>query len=329
LERDPATDAYLFASWQQLYQIAGAKVPEIWARGLMRQEGHTFPLSDIFFLAHNLQMATVTLGVVTELQQNGSYVSDGSFISTDIIVKCIGYEHTHALENICGRLHTRRFGLADPHLWISTEINLSDVPPDMTLHCEPVVKGNPFVSSYLSVCQFQAEIIASYFESPDKALLHDCPPSARMTTFSSKDFSEGLQILYENNQGVRNHLVQHTHAKAADTRLTISLEMYLSSNKKAWTIIHSTLVLRAGEHRDPLPYVFSVVSERIKRDKYHPGNRPKHVDDAAAQSVVRRQVHWSTTPHPMLEHAQQDATNPRWTSALAGRLRNLISHHVV
>ena len=65
-KHDPVGDAVSLGYWQLAYDTSGATRPECWKQGLLKPDGHTVSTSDLYFLAHHLQVcftrAPVTLG---------------------------------------------------------------------------------------------------------------------------------------------------------------------------------------------------------------------------------------------------------------------------
>ena len=360
LENDSTLDARLMSLWQEFYKQSSAIAPEVWKEGKLRHEGHTFPLSDIFFLAHNVRTAYTHVGTLTRLHATKAAISDGSFLDVDAVVKCIGFEHTHAIEQICGRSQTGVGGLMDEKLWITTEINLSDVlPSGQDSLTDPVIRGNPFVSSYLTIAQYQADFLVRCWENPQlETRVLASSPRARITTFSSTNMIEGMQVAFAVDPSVRDRLVEIGHNTAADAEAAMPLSTYLTTNAANWVAIHQMLLVRAPESREPIPYLFKDIPRMLARDKYASGDKyvaarqreqapketpkpqltqshdtppPVHAAKAPlpAPAAQHREFAWSETPHPMLQRFQPGENGATWRTPVAGRLSGLVAGHVL
>ena len=82
LRTDAGGDSIIMSRWQSLYDDSGAARPECWLNGLLKPDGHTVSVSDIFFVAHTTSMLTTRVGEVDHLTEHALVTRDGQVSST-------------------------------------------------------------------------------------------------------------------------------------------------------------------------------------------------------------------------------------------------------
>ena len=121
---DPAGDSAVLAAWQRAYDLSGAARPECWADGLLKPDGHTVSVSDLFFVAHHLGLVTTVVGEAARLTRHGVLTTDGAHLDAQVVVKCVGFETSGVASALIGAEAMRGFGLVDGNLWVQAEPHL-------------------------------------------------------------------------------------------------------------------------------------------------------------------------------------------------------------
>ena len=107
--------------WHEAYDVSGAVRPECWKEGLLKPDGHTVSVSDLFFIAHWLRMMDVQLGEVDHLEDYGVVTAAGQRISAEVVVKAVGFEPNAGNARLVGQTRMRSIGLVDENLWCHVE----------------------------------------------------------------------------------------------------------------------------------------------------------------------------------------------------------------
>ena len=87
-----AGSGVMIGLWQTMYLLAGATPPECWAVGKFRPDGHTVSVSDMYFVAHFLQLLDTRCDVVQHINRVGVCTRRGSMIVTCIDIQALGFE---------------------------------------------------------------------------------------------------------------------------------------------------------------------------------------------------------------------------------------------
>ena len=163
-----AGDAEVLQAWRGAYDASGAVRPECWQQGLLKPDGHTVSVSDLFFVAHHLGMMSVELGEAACLEPGGVRTNTGKLLEAGVVVKApqlqpqaatprtqaaylsylpqaVGFETNAANSRMLGRGHMRPNGLVERDLWLLAEP-----------HLDAGAFTSPFGSSYLNVVTYRA-----------------------------------------------------------------------------------------------------------------------------------------------------------------------------
>lgn len=153
-----AGDISTFSTWNQLYLDANAAPPECWKEGLLKPNGHTVSVSDVFYQASRLGMADCK---VTEIQHfrndgYGAKMTDGKDMDFDILIKCTGFYINKDVVNITGqkKMHPNSF----------MDVNMIYI-------AEPLLDaaqfGSPFGSSYVGGMCNNVKMFAKFFKQTE------------------------------------------------------------------------------------------------------------------------------------------------------------------
>ena len=82
-----AGDAEVLQAWRAAYDVSGAVRPECWQQGMLKPDGHTVSVSDLFFIAHHLGMMSVELGEAACLEPSGVRTKAGKLLEAGVVVK--------------------------------------------------------------------------------------------------------------------------------------------------------------------------------------------------------------------------------------------------
>ena len=148
-------DVIILQIWQKAYDSARAARPEYWASGVVKPDGVSASVTDLYFVAHHLERATSKLGQVASFTPNlppSVLTKDGEELPADIFIKCHGFEKTSA-ELIMGRSRTRAIGLVEQNLWLVTEGILDEN-----------WLNTPFGSSWGSYAHFLSKCYVRYYK---------------------------------------------------------------------------------------------------------------------------------------------------------------------
>ena len=92
-----AGDADVLQAWRAAYDVSGAVRPECWQQGMLKPDGHTVSVSDLFFIAHHQGMMSVELGEAACLEPTGVRTKAGKLLEAGVVVKA-----PHATLNVLG-----------------------------------------------------------------------------------------------------------------------------------------------------------------------------------------------------------------------------------
>ena len=156
LKHDAAGDAVVLSYWHRAYDASGARRPECWLEGLLKPDGHTVSVSDLFFIAHHLGMMETLVGEVSGIEGSSVSTTSGRTLDAGVIIKCVGFELNEGNERLLGRAHMYPSGLVDQNLWLHFEA-----------HLDSHAFSSPFGSSYLNAVGFNVKVMMRYWQHTD------------------------------------------------------------------------------------------------------------------------------------------------------------------
>ena len=118
-----AGDARVLTAWQRAYDATGATRPECWSEGLLKPDGHTVSVSDMFFAGHHLELVQTQLGEAARLELSGVRTLAGELIRASVLVKCVGFEKNEGNVELLRTRTMRGFGLVDANLWVQVRLH--------------------------------------------------------------------------------------------------------------------------------------------------------------------------------------------------------------
>ena len=232
-----AGDAVVLDHWQKMYDTAGAARPECWAAGMLKPDGHTISVSDIFFIAYRLRMLITLLGEVARLDGVDSVLTRAAErLRAGIVIKCVGFELNEGNERLLGRVCMCGFGMVESCLWLQIEP-----------HLDGGAFTSPFGSSYLNQARFNASLMQRYWQDRrlsarlERAEL----ASSRINTLPASEALQGSRRLVELDSGVVDLLHDHIMAVATACNAMMSPAEYSAENMKLWEA-NFDMLLRAA-----------------------------------------------------------------------------------
>ena len=248
LRHAAAGDTTVLQMWQRAYDTSSAVRPECWEEGLLKPDGHTVSVSDLFFVAHHMRMMATRLGEVVRLEEHVVCTSDGARLEAGVVIKAVGFETNCGNSELLGRTHMRSNGLVARGLWLLAEP-----------HLDSGVFTSPFGSSYLSGVRFSASQLLRYWHDPVLAegLLHAGLSLVPIDTFTASESLSGVHRLNETDPDGASLLRSHLASTAADCHSMMTPEQYLAGNEAQWAQLHDILRPSAPVGWGwPLPYPF-------------------------------------------------------------------------
>jgi len=228
-KHDAAGDAVVLSHWHRVYDISGAHRPECWSEGLLKPDGHTVSVSDLFYIAHALERLSTLCGEVRRLDGTSIHTRAGGVLEATVLIKCVGFELNEGNEKLLGRARMHPTSVAARNLWLQIET-----------HFDSRTFNSPFGSSYLNATSFNAKVmLRSWQDARLRDRLHRselCP--VRINTFSA---SEGMYGLENADVCVSTLLKTHLEATASAFNNTMGLSAYVDWNAKQWRLLHAGL----------------------------------------------------------------------------------------
>ena len=251
---DAASNSQVMSSWQHAYDVAGATRPECWLDGLLKPDGHTVSVSDMFFVAHHLLLVGTSLGVAQCAEPHGIRTAAGRLMLAQIVIKCVGFELNQGNAELLQTQVMRGFGLVDRSLWALVEP-----------HLDAGQFASPFGSSYLSGLRFQAKLVLRYWHQPqlEAQVLESIIPDASVNEFTSSDAYDALVNLSSVDPDVGNLLRAHLAELKHECEETLAFIDYINLNRRQWRKIHQFLSSSAG---NVLKYPFNGLRSLIDAD---------------------------------------------------------------
>ncbi|CAD7924737.1 unnamed protein product [Amoebophrya sp. A25] len=244
LGHDSVTNTKNMITWRSLYERTGAKMPECWMKEI-KHYGHTISVSDIWFIGHHLRILDSLADEIDYFREDGIVCKDsGSFLPCDIVIKCTGFERNAQLipiltpynaVNSCNYLDTNFMYLADALI-------------------DDNVFNSVFGSSVVEMAKLFCSVYLYFWRSPeDYALIQEKLALVPVEIRKWSDYIGGLDLLYENFQGIRDISKQRIDKRREDFLKAHNVEEYLRENRREWNELHHILGVWS-EQTAVLPY---------------------------------------------------------------------------
>ena len=248
--------ATVVAVWRKAYSLSTATPPEVWRQGRFLPEGHTVSISDIYFVAHFLQVAASQVGSATKIEAR-SVVADRGSLDVDILIKCVGFEINDGVERTVGRSHLKLGWMVDDSLFAAFES-----------HPDGNFSGGAF-GSYVDAMGFRCMLLARYWhvrDVTDAALQGSALSTARITTITSSQEGVGMsQLMEHDGDTVFEMTKEHVLKVLKGTMATWTPEEFLEHNQLSWDRAHEEIRSRAAITAT-MPFVFSDVVEVVRSE---------------------------------------------------------------
>jgi hypothetical protein len=245
---DSVGDALVFGRWQGLYTKSSAVKPECWREGIVKPDGHTVSVSDIFFVAHGLRRLITQFGEAKSLTEDAVITNNDDFLPADILLKCIGFEINEGNEKLLGRSHTR--------------LHVGGCHFIYEPHLDSAVFTNLFVTSgHMNVAAFFSERIVASLRKPNLF----ATPMHRINLITVSEAAETLSLQAQDDKDMQQSM-RTSVSKLIDTfHDTMSPEAYLANNETLWHGLHQMLRRSQTDPEAPkeLPYQFSTILSEL------------------------------------------------------------------
>jgi hypothetical protein len=247
--RSAAGNAIVLAHWKRTYELTRAAPPECWRERLLKPDGHTVSVSDIYFLGTHSGHVATRLGAVRRLGARAVHCTDGTVLGASHVIACVGFEANTANKAICGTPQMRAIGLVDEHLWVTLES-----------HLDAGALSGMFGSSYLSYVQFAAKLIRASRSAPSVlATVLAEPSDADMDSFTTGAVMGSIKRMAERDATVRDLLRAHVDEVRRRAHDSMSPEAYLAWNEGLWRDIERLLAAPR------LEYPFADLWQQLRR----------------------------------------------------------------
>lgn len=227
--RSRADDIVVFDAWQVVQDDSGATRPECWARGLLKPDGHTVSVSDIFFIAHRQDRLHTAREEVLRIHPKQIETVSGSFVRAGVLIKCIGFSINEGCEKLLGRSH--RAILGEKNLYVTVEGNF-----------DRDVLATPSGSGLINHLRVFARLMLRAQSSPDDSIPHLVNFSVRVNHFAASANDKALKLLAQEDPDVHLLVKQHVDDIALLCNETMSPAAYVASNEAGWTGTHDLLL---------------------------------------------------------------------------------------
>lgn len=248
--------ATVVSVWRKAYSLSTATPPEVWRQGRFLPEGHTVSISDVYFVAHFLQVAASQAGSAMKIEAR-SVVADRGSLDVDVLIKCVGFEINDGVERTVGRSHVELGWMVDDSLFVAFES-----------HPDGNFSGGAF-GSYVDAMGFRCMLLARYWhvrDVPDTALQGSALSTARIATITSSQEGIGMsQLMEHDGDTVFEMTKEHVLKVLKGTMATWTPEEFLEHNHLSWDRAHEEIRSRAAITAT-MPFVFSDVVEVVRSE---------------------------------------------------------------
>ena len=303
MKRSARGDTIVFSAWQLAYRESGAVQPDVWAQGHLTPPGLSISVSDIFYVAHRLNIMSVRLGSVARLEEKRVITKDEYVITAQILIKSIGFVWGTNTEELLGRARMAGIGRVEHNLWVIFEGQF--------------IFPTPFGSSHLAFAQYFAKLALRSWRRPEvaAAISGINLPCGRMNWVLLGE-KMGLQELIEADitGDSKKQLYEQGKQIASDANQMFTLQQYITQNRAQWEAYRSLfLPVVSAVIRSPKKWVYPFV--RALGELADEGEQFQLVDDditlegRSLQAVGERSVSTSVPFEP-------DGTSPLVESVL-------------
>jgi 3-oxoacyl-(acyl-carrier-protein) synthase/enoyl-CoA hydratase/carnithine racemase/acyl carrier protein/thioredoxin reductase len=246
-KRGAAGDAVMLSHWQKAYDFSGATRPDCWKQGILKPDGHTVSTSDMYFIAHHLQVMETRLGEVARLDKMEVLTTKKDWLAAGVVIKCVGFELNEGNERLLGRAHMKSMGKVERGLWLQIEA-----------HLDSRTFNNPFGSSYLNGVSFNSKLMTRYWKHSKLAaqLTHAELLSSRTNTIAVNDMLKGSDQLQKLDPEVPVLLQQHLVAVSDTFNSVMSPAEYSAQNLRLWDAIHELLLVRSAPDKGDARFAY-------------------------------------------------------------------------
>lgn len=233
--KDTTGSSIIQMAWNETYEKSGATKPECWKEEkILKPDGHTVSTSDLFFVAHWLEMGWTMLGEIDRFHKTSVVTKKGEDIPCGIVIKCVGFHINTTNEKILNKKHFRPTGLIDENLWCILEA-----------HLDASVFKLPFGSSYLCAVQFQSRLIkAAYLKPEITAKLLTVPATSNISKFTSGEMNDSILETKKVFPEIHDFMVDQMTEVRGRCNAAMSFKEYLDRNEVMWREYHEMLYVR-------------------------------------------------------------------------------------
>ncbi len=239
--------------WKKLYDRSRAAQPECWM-GKIKHEGHTISVSDIWFIAHFLDMLNTVTGSVTGLYEQGVIVNHDRRIEADVVVNCIGF-HRNAtvVRSMCDYNEMYNNNYIDKDLMYLADAYIDDD-----------VFNSFFGSSVLEMTKFYMNVFIDFFDSPEFETMIQTDGIEKIAIDDRRwsHYIAGAEALIKRFPRFYDAARRQIDERTGNFLEMHDLNTYVAANRREWFDLHRMLSGRPMREEECLPYVFDKLVEK-------------------------------------------------------------------
>ena len=247
-ERDPRLSARVMAAWRKLHADTGTPTPACWDEGILKPDGHTVSVADVWFLAHHHKRVALHLASLEGIDADGALRLCGGarLEGVDVLIKSTGFE-LHKASGVLPSDVMHGAGVLDVGLMVQVESHLDE----KFFH-------SPFGSSYLLQAEVHAHVFQHLRAHPDAArsLIAGGGANANVTidTLTAAQHYSGLRDAAERLPAVHKIVAAFVHRSADRCADYLSMAEYVTYNARQWRMLDR--LLRRGRATASCTYPF-------------------------------------------------------------------------
>ena len=231
----------------------------MWRQGIFVPDGHTVSISDICFVAHQLQVVGSRAGIAVDIDARIVKVDSGPSLDSDVLIKCIGFEINEGVERMVGISHLRAGWIVDSGCYAVFEPH-------------PDGGGAPGFGSYLDSMNFRCKLLAHHWATPtvpEALLKHFQTPVARMSVLRGSENGAGLMHLIAfDAERVLRMMREHVDEVLTNCMSVWTPEQFVEHNEIRWIELHDELRSTA-QSSVSMPFIFAEVLEVVRSEAPH------------------------------------------------------------
>ena len=254
--------ATIVSVWREAYRVSKAVPPEVWAKGRFLPDGHTVSISDLYFVAHFVEIMSSVVGVAKRFDESSLTLTSNQRIATNVVIMAVGFEANEGNEKILGRSRVHGGLMYDCGLWTIVESH-----PDGNF-------SSSVFGSYLDAVPFKTRTMLRYWrdrgvyqrQCKRVAVAHDT--SARINRITSSEEARGMAPFLDTDPVLVAMMREHASEVADFSHNAWSPSHFLEHNRFHWEEIHARLSKVNGVAIDAqMPYPMEAAIDAVAHEK--------------------------------------------------------------